>query len=141
MNNLVYEALLITNNSYMHFKHAALIIKKGFVISSGFNSQRKHAEIDAIEKLYNVYMSKKRRNGSKCFNRYLRKCDMLIVRGNLNCSKPCARCLDDIKRLGIKRIYYSYDGTTELKSEKVYLMENSHLSSKYRIPWSDFNNL
>jgi hypothetical protein len=55
-------------------------------------------------------------------------------------SKPCARCLSELKKYGFRRTYYSYDGTPNLKMEKVNEMETTHLSCKYRRPWSSFDH-
>ena len=56
-----------------------------------------HAEIDAILKLPQ--------------NTNYRKVKLLVVRDKLKMSKPCHLCDSVIKELGIKRVYYSNEGT------------------------------
>ena len=73
------------------------------------------------------------------FQRYLNKCDIIIIKKGLHASKPCTRCLERLKKLGIRKAYYSYDGTDKLKMEKINMMESHHVSSKYRKPWSEFS--
>ena len=53
-NHLILEALLLTSMSSMHFKHGALVIRKGKIVSRGFNTNKDHAEINAIKKLQRV---------------------------------------------------------------------------------------
>jgi deoxycytidylate deaminase len=68
--------------------------------------------------------------------RYLGKCDILIVKRKLSNSKPCSRCIEFLKNTGIRRVYYSCD--EKIYIEKMNSIENEHLSSKYRKPWSTF---
>ena len=68
--------------------------------------------------------------------RFLNKCDILVVKKNCGNSRPCVKCLERMKKLGVRRVYYSYD--REIKVEKVNEMESTHVSAKYRRPWSDF---
>ena len=68
--------------------------------------------------------------------RFLKKCDILVVKKNCGNSRPCMKCLESMKKLGVRRVYYSYD--REIKMEKVNEMKSDHLSAKYRRPWSDF---
>ena len=70
--------------------------------------------------------------------RFMKKCDIIVVRRGGASSCPCARCLKQLKNCGFRRVYYSEKG--DLKMEKVNQMENNHLSSKYRRPWSSFKN-
>lgn len=69
--------------------------------------------------------------------RFLKKCDVYIIQkksiGSGN-SRPCNRCLDFLKKVGIRRIYYSF--YSELKMEKINIMESDHVSSKYRKSWA-----
>ena len=84
------------------------------------------------------YVTKKGKNENKIFLRYLGKCDIIIIKWGLNSSKPCSRCLERLKKLGLRRVYYSYDGTPNLKMEKINTIESDHLSSKYQRAWSTF---
>ena len=72
----------------------------------------------------------------KKFNRFIRKCNIINVKKGLSDSRPCKRCLNILKQHGFQRIYYSFQ--KNIKMEKVKYMENDHISSKYRRPWSEF---
>jgi len=79
----------------------------------------------------------KNKKASQCkFRRFLSKCDVIVVKTHLSNSKPCSRCVEMLKRHGVRRVYYSYE--RELKMEKVNELTNDHLSSRYRRPWSEF---
>lgn len=54
-------------------------------------------------------------------------------------SAPCCRCLARLKKLGLRRVYYSFDGTNNLRVEKLAESQTQHVSAKYRRPWSLFN--
>lgn len=66
--------------------------------------------------------------------RFLKKCDLIVVKKNCGNSRPCVRCLDYLKKAGIRRIYYSYE--QEFRMEKINEMQSSHISSRYRKPWA-----
>ena len=88
-------------------------------------------------KTYSGFYRKEGKNANICkLRRYLSRCDIIIVKKTMSNSAPCARCLKMLKEYNIRRVYYSYE--KELKMEKVSEMENNHLSSKYRRPWSTF---
>lgn len=55
-----------------------------------------HAEINAIKRLPR--------------NINMRKVTLVVVRTNMNMSKPCELCSAVIKNLGIRKVYYSYQG-------------------------------
>ena len=79
----------------------------------------------------------KGKKASQCkFRRFLSKCDIVVVKTHYSNSKPCSRCVDMLKKYGVRRVYYSYE--RELKMEKVNELKNDHLSSKYRRAWSEF---
>jgi hypothetical protein len=69
--------------------------------------------------------------------RFLKKCDIIVTKKNCGNSRPCVRCLDYLKKTGVRRIYYSYE--QEFKMEKINCMESSHISSRYRKPWAEQN--
>jgi deoxycytidylate deaminase len=51
MDYLTSEAVKISQQSCCHFKHGALVIKKGRIISSGYNDENNHAEVNALLKI------------------------------------------------------------------------------------------
>ena len=119
-------AVKIASLSECYYKHGAVLIKNGNIICTGYNDFRKHAEIKAINK---IYPNKVRR--------YFKKCDLIVVRNTLSNSKPCKHCLKELKKYGIRRVYYSYN--KNLLMEKVSEMKTEYITSKYRKSW--LNNI
>ena len=76
--------------------------------------------------------------GVENFQRYIRKCDIVIIRKGCAMSKPCTRCTKNLKNYNLRRVYYSFDGTHDLKMEKVNQIETCHVSRKYKKSWSEF---
>jgi len=110
--SLYSRAIIVAKKSDMEHRHACLIVKKREIIAEGFNKKSDmfeqiysiHAEMDAISKLAS------RSKG------YTNDCDMYVYRiGTDLCSnptklsKPCKRCEDAIRKVGIKRVYYSIE--------------------------------
>ena len=87
--------------------------------------------------VYNKFYKNPKFSNPGKIRRYFGKCELIVVRRTMNNSKPCQRCLNIIKSYGIKRVYYSYDG--KLIKEKTNEMSTEHLSSRYRVPWNEFN--
>ena len=86
-------------------------------------------------------MAKKGKNAIiKKLHRILNKCDIIVIKKGLYASAPCCKCLSDLKKLGLRRVYYSHNGTMELKMEKISQMVTNHVSSGNRKPWSKYNN-
>lgn len=104
-------------SSEMLHKHGSVLVKGGSIIKIGYNSRtfskvanilscdsiamvkcRKHAEIVAIS-----YISREVIQSSVLY--------VCRVRSNndLAFSKPCPMCTSVLKRLGVKRIYYTID--------------------------------
>lgn len=57
----------------------------------------------------------------------------MVVRTRMNNSAPCKHCLDLMKSLGIRRVYYSFEG--KIVMEKVNEMQTDHISAKNRRTW------
>lgn len=89
----------------------AVIVKGGRVLSTGFNSRRPsrllsrptlHAEASAVLKLL-----KQRRLSD------LSGADLYVTRftagGRVGMARPCPSCMDLIRAVGIRRVYYSTD--------------------------------
>lgn len=130
--DLLETAIEMSNKSYGHFKHGCLIIRKGYIVASAWNNESGHAEMNAIK---NLQKEQKGKNFNK-LRRFLHKCSILVIKNHLSNSKPCTRCLEKLKNYGFRKVYYSYD--KKIIVEKTNQMENDHLSSKYRKPWSSF---
>lgn len=96
-------------------KLGAVVVKGGRILSTGFNSlgysgylrtQTRHAEESAILKLL-----RERRLHD------LSGADLYVTRftrgGAIGIARPCSRCRDLIKTVGIRRIFYSTNDGTE----------------------------
>ena len=85
------------------------------------------------------YHEKKQKKNSNSddvkMRRFLKKCDILVLKKNLASSGPCKRCLSFLKKCGVRRVYYSV-GQDRIRMEKVNEMVSNHISSRYRKPWS-----
>tara|TARA_R110001599_G_scaffold217355_1_gene415567 strand:+ start:3281 stop:3445 length:165 start_codon:yes stop_codon:yes gene_type:complete len=44
-----------------------------------------------------------------------------------------------LKKYGLRRLYYSIEADANLKMEKIKTLKSSHVSSKYRKPFKEFN--
>ena len=133
--------------SNMDQKHAAMIISGGKPISFGYNHDRMicnrnfitsyHAEIHSITQLLqsrNINGIKKIFNHSPC-NKYThivtKKLEIMVIRldkfGNLKNSKPCKHCLEALKMMNIKTIYYSTDAGV-IEKERIRDFHTNHYS-------------
>ncbi len=103
------ELRSIARSSLVHFKHSACLIRGNKVFAMGKNRyfdrvyKRSdnvkftiHAEIDVL---------------LKCPKHELKGADIIIIRvrkdGSLGESSPCNTCIDKMRRVGIRRAYYS----------------------------------
>lgn len=72
--------------------------------------------------------------------RKLYKTDILVFRNSLHGiknSRPCADCLETMKQIGIRRVYYS-SNSGEIICEKVSQMVSNHHSKMSRHLRGDF---
>jgi deoxycytidylate deaminase len=125
MNSLI-RSMTFSCLQYSHkiqSKHIAVIIKNSRPITSFVFNGELHAEMNAI----------------KNFNRkcglYEKKISMIVLRvnlqGELKNSKPCYHCLEELKNIGIRKIYYSNEHG-EIIMEKTKNMETTHISRNRR---------
>jgi dCMP deaminase len=107
MESFLRVAKEAARNSTYHHKLGAVIVKKGRVISVGYNKPHKthpksntrfktiHAEFDAI---------------LGCDKDDLKGATLYVVRSakkGPNMAKPCACCMELIEMVGIKKVVYS----------------------------------
>lgn len=144
INNVRNEA----NNSVMSYKMAAAVIRGSKLLTRpvcntksnsyrGFCGGSLHAEARAILNYFDNSLSYDRKRGW-CLNKHLRNLniDILVMRinklGDTN-ARPCYHCLDMMKALNIKRVYYS-TGPNEIVCENVKDMvsiQTSGISLQY----------
>ena len=117
--NASYEAM----KSPMLFKHGCVAVCNGKQIASGYNNYRTyskdkiinntcstHAEIDCVRKCI------KNKKNTKHISIYIVK---INKKNELKNSKPCSQCLLFLKKVNIKKIYYS-DGISITKTKGDY---------------------
>ena len=101
-----------------HAKHkvGAVIVKGDRVLSCGFNSLRfssiinqptLHAEAHAILKLLKEHRLNDLAGSSLYVTRFTKG-------GNTGLSKPCKNCMELIKSVGVRKVYYSTKESTEV---------------------------
>jgi pyrimidine deaminase RibD-like protein len=78
------------------YKHAAVVIRGGSIISIGVNHDQVHAEVAALKKLW-----PSERRGTKIVTLRLRKS------GGLGIAKPCPACEQYMRDNGVKAVTYS----------------------------------
>lgn len=130
--------------SNMTNKHGCIITKNGKIISYGYNHYQSkmksfyikgldtnicalHAEMHALEKLYNSYTFK---------NKFFNKCNIYVVRISnttkeyLN-SKPCSNCIKILKYYNLSKTYYSSENNS-FSVEKIKDLKSNHLSQGFK---------
>jgi tRNA(Arg) A34 adenosine deaminase TadA len=117
----IKRAIIEAQKSIMSSKHGSIAVVGGKIISRGFNNFLFHAEMSIFKKI----------NYKK-----MRKVDVYVIRingnGKLINSKPCSHCLNSLKKLNIKKIYYS-DENGDIVCEKTNDMKTDYISSGYKI--------
>jgi hypothetical protein len=87
---------LAFKSDHEHFKHSALVLKGGNIISSAYNKGVKHAEQYALEKL-----PPEARKG----------CTVISIRvtkgGKLAMAKPCKKCEAYMREHGVHAVEWS----------------------------------
>lgn len=86
------------------YKHAAIVLRGGALVSTGYNHDDRHAEVVALSDLW-----PNKRHGTKLWSlRYTRT-------GRLAMAKPCIRCEEFLRSCGVRVVYYSNsDGLIEV---------------------------
>lgn len=121
---------VISNNR--KFKHGAFLIDcKGATICKARNTSEHHAEVNVINKYISNNLIKM---SEKKIMSKLRKLTILVINvkddGRLIMSMPCAHCVFNIKRVGIKNVLYSTNGAVIKK--KSTELDMSYISSGNR---------
>lgn len=130
----------IALTSEVNNKHAACIIVKNSIFINSVNEYNTieinknvvfhatiHAEIGAIKKCINLIKNKK----------LYGMIDLIVIRvnetGELKNSKPCKNCVEAMKKIGIRRVFYSDDDVNQnIKNEYLSDIITSHVSSANR---------
>lgn len=94
---------LTTKSTHGQHFHAALVMRGGAVIASGFNHQDIHAEYHALSRLW-----PNERAGTVVWS------IRVSSGGNLSMAKPCLKCMEYMSQARVKSIVYS-DADGKLK--------------------------
>ena len=105
INKLIKEA----EKSTIRCQHAAAIIKKGNILSIGFNYKKKN-----FKNQYSIHAEKSAL--LNCNKKNIKGAIMIVIRLNkinnkLMKSKPCLQCQNMLKKFNLKNIYYSTGNT------------------------------
>lgn len=82
-------------STHRRFTHAALVVKNGNILATGFNHDTRHAEVSAIRKVW----PKNAKNSTVVSLRFTKT-------GNLGNSNPCEDCREFLRRAGVSYIIY-----------------------------------
>lgn len=89
---MINQLIRAAKKSPKRFKHASLVIKGGAILAIGYNHDKVHSEIAALEKLW-----PNKRKGVTVINIRINKHDKLVD------SSPCERCRDYMRKWKIRR--------------------------------------
>lgn len=91
---------LALRSDHRNHKHAAIIIRGGAIISSGYNHGLKHAEVHAVEKLWPGFAER------------AVLVTLRLTRSGFGMSRPCPECYQYLRGKGIRKVIYTgRDGT------------------------------
>jgi deoxycytidylate deaminase len=124
----IKRAMTEAQKSTMTSKHGSIAVVGGKIISKGFNNLLYHAEMSIFKNIKPL--------------RRMKKLDVYVVRinakGELNNSKPCSNCLNNLKKLNIGKIYYS-DENGNIVCERANNMFTDYVSSGYKFGKINYN--
>lgn len=129
-SSTIETLIKVANNSNISYKHSAALICNGELYSLGINKfvpfkkykgmqlyRTIHAELSIFEKV------------SK---RMVKGMDIIVIRINrglkLRNSRPCKDCIEELQRIGIRKVYYS-DDNGDIVYEFVEDMAKTHTSA------------
>lgn len=90
----------LKSDHHQHY-HCAIVVKGGSVVSVGYNVGTKHAEIQALNKMW-----PSERKGVTLYSFRFRK------GGTWGMAKPCRKCESYLKENGVKVVYYTDENGT-----------------------------
>jgi len=94
--HVTLAAHLATRSTHRRHHHAAIVLRGGAIVATGYNHGSRHAEVCAIGKLW----PSKRRGCVVWSFRFSKS-------GNLALAKPCKRCQERLRASGIRCCHYS----------------------------------
>lgn len=123
----------IAASSNIYYKHAAALIDNDRIYSAGVNRYIKTFEITTKDETQTHFRTIHAEISvfSKIPKKIAKGLDILVIRINKNFtlknSRPCNHCIDKLKKIGIRKVYYSNkDGN--IIGEFIHNMEKLHVS-------------
>jgi pyrimidine deaminase RibD-like protein len=86
------------------YRHCAMVIRGGCILSVGVNAKEMHAEVVALTQL-----SWGQRAGTMVLSLRIRK------DGSLAMARPCPSCMQYMKHFGVKKVLYSNSNGVMIK--------------------------
>jgi hypothetical protein len=113
--------MYLTIKSRMHYKHAAAVMKGKKILRVIANQYGQHAERTVLEYLKKLTINKRG---------YI---NIVVVRSDLQNSKPCKNCIIAMRNAGVRDITYSTgDESQPFITERASFIQNEHISSAER---------
>ena len=133
MKLLINDLILLAKESEVSNRHSAALVSNNTVYNYGVNSYTtkkinnrkiiccKHAEISVFHGIK-----------QKDLKKISRMLDLVVIRisknGSLCNSMPCKNCIETLRKIGIKRIFYS-DDNGNILVEDAKNITNNHVSA------------
>ena len=103
---------------------------------NGIDIGSTHAELHAIKGYYGNQLSLNKKKGWIISNNKKTKLNLFVIKidnnSKLSNSRPCINCLNIMKQIGIKKVYYSVSND-KIICENVKNMISIHISSTFKI--------
>ena len=122
--------------SYVNSQHAAALIYNDNILAMNVNKFIKTILIkngESIEKYYKTIHAEINLNYPR---NEVRGKDIVVIRINKNLalknSRPCSMCIEKMKKLGIRKVYYS-NNDGEMICEDVKTMTSEHISAGNKV--------
>lgn len=115
--SMLEQAKRIASTSSCRFKHGAVVVKGGRVLSVGVNSQRNDRDVystlpDGARQVHAEYAALRALGGDA------RGATVYVARvnnfGEARMSMPCSRCQTLLRLAGVKRVVYTVDMEMDL---------------------------
>lgn len=127
-NNLLKILINKAESSIVNNQLAACLLKSGKIIGKPRCNAYYHAEVSVLNNLMNKQMINNKNNRNMNY-------DICVVRinksGTTSNARPCNDCLNLMKKVGIRRVYYSVDNNIII-NENINDMISIHKSSVIR---------
>lgn len=102
---------LSEKSDHPHHKHGSVLVRGNRILGVGFNQLKTHPRSNTAYQMLHAELSAILNSGLENFT----GCDLYIVRkrknNTLGNSFPCKNCLEMVKSLNIRRIYFSTDNS------------------------------